>query len=477
MKIINPVTVLCTESEFISAEHHQTINAHPFQFVLKADGRILKRFRAATGKWLAITVDKIPNIVCPFVELGVEKGSLIPAEVLRESHDFLPAGKIPMHLLRQIVAFFKSVMQYKMKDVVRGSNFSTQSSFSHNYEAMALICWSPDTGYSIRIPTQRVSAASVSYDHDCYDLAAGDVIVVDVHSHNAMSAFYSGTDERDDRSSICYSGVVGKLDTDTPQIIFRFNAQEKKIPVQISDIFGDPEVAVPQEWLDKVSVGVPVYSGSNWYKGKYNPRSPANGLPEDDDHLDWRGYLGVDDDDVPARSLPNRNQAALNRKERRQLAKVNNFAKLPNFSGLPNFSNPALKVLKAFEFDTDYEPGSDLDEEILAACPEFFNHVVLNTSVFPSLCTVAIYALIGGLSEDFYINNPISNGTKIVKAYADSAGSDKEYNFTSVYKEFVMRPYFNRRLKGVLVSENELNAAVTATVEDAWSVFLLIQLT
>lgn len=181
MKIINPITVLCTESEFISVEHNATVNAHPFQFVLKADGRILKRFQAATGKWLSIIVDKIPGIVCPFVELGVEKGSLIPAEALRESHDFLPAGKIPVQMLKQVVAFFKSVMQYKMKDVVRGSNFSSQSSFGHNYEAMIFLVWNPASGYSLRVPTQKVSAASVSYEHDCYDLSAGDVVVVDIH--------------------------------------------------------------------------------------------------------------------------------------------------------------------------------------------------------------------------------------------------------------------------------------------------------
>lgn len=186
MKIINPVTILCTENEFINSAEHSQITKYPFQFILKADGRILKRFQASTRKWLSITVDKIPNIVCPFVELGIEKGSLIPSEALQESHDFLPAGKIPTQMLVQIIAFFKSVMSYKMGDVVRSTTFANQSHFSHNYEAMLFICWNPATGYSLRIPTQRVSAASVSYDHDCYDLAAGDVVVLDIHSHNSM---------------------------------------------------------------------------------------------------------------------------------------------------------------------------------------------------------------------------------------------------------------------------------------------------
>lgn len=291
-------------------------------------------------------------------------------------------------------------------------------------------------------------------------------------------AFFSGTDERDDRSSICYSGVVGKLDTATPQIIFRFNAQEKKIEVPLTDIFGDPDFVVPQEWLDKVSVSAPAYRMPNtdWYKGKTRvpgyPSYPLAGV-DDDDAFDWARY-GMGEDD-PGRFHQGHNQTGLNRKERRQLAKINTYSRQSSFAGLPSITNPSLKYLQPFEYSTDIEPGEDMDEEILKSCPELFNHVVLETIEYPSLRTVALYALIGGLAEDFHIPNPITT-SKIVKCY-DNSEKDIEYKFTSVFKEFVMRPYFNRRLKGVLVSEKELNEAVLATVEDAWSVFLLINLT
>lgn len=181
MKTINPITVLCTENEYVNGDMHGTISLFNFQFILKANGKILKRVKTATQKWISIEVDKIPGVACPFTELGIEKGSIIPGEVLRENIDFLPAGKIPMVMLHQIVAFFRSVMTYKMGDVVKTSSFASQSSFSHNYEAMIFIIYNPATGYRLGVPTQRVSAASVSYDHDCYDQAAGDVVVVDIH--------------------------------------------------------------------------------------------------------------------------------------------------------------------------------------------------------------------------------------------------------------------------------------------------------
>lgn len=181
MKIINPITVLCTENEYVSRDHHDTLSKFPFQFILKANGKVLKRFQAATRRWLCIEVDKIPGIACPFTELGIEKTSIVSSEVLRESIDFLPAGKIPMTMLHQIVAFFRSVMSSKMKGVLGGTSFSSQSSFQHSYEAMIFVIYNPTTGYRLGVPTQRVSAASVSYDHDCYDLAAGDVVVVDIH--------------------------------------------------------------------------------------------------------------------------------------------------------------------------------------------------------------------------------------------------------------------------------------------------------
>lgn len=80
-------------------------------------------------------------------------------------------------------------------------------------------------------------------------------------SHNTMGAFFSGTDNGDDRNAIRFSGVFGNLDRSTPSTIWRFNYMDKKYEASIEDIFEEPPqqaVEVPAEWLGKVKVSSPV---------------------------------------------------------------------------------------------------------------------------------------------------------------------------------------------------------------------------
>jgi len=191
-----------------------------------------KRTRLTHGRTLLLKVDSIPGIT----------------DDVREEINFLPAGKVPYALFNDIVNFFRAVMTVKKAE----------------QEAMAHILWNPTAGYHIGIPTQSVSKASVRYDFD--DVKQGDVIVVDIHSHNTMGAFFSGTDNNDDRRSICYSGVVGHLEKPEPMTVWRFNIGEVKKECKFSDIF-DVEVAtteVSEEWLNKVTVGHS-YSGGHHY--------------------------------------------------------------------------------------------------------------------------------------------------------------------------------------------------------------------
>lgn len=87
----------------------------------------------------------------------------------------------------------------------------------------------------------------------------------------SVLAFFSGTDNNDDKSNYCYSGVVGKLDQPNPATVWRLNlGEERYSDLKIADIFQDsiqlPEV--PQEWLDKVTVqSYPLYGGA--YGGYY----------------------------------------------------------------------------------------------------------------------------------------------------------------------------------------------------------------
>lgn len=76
-----------------------------------------------------------------------------------------------------------------------------------------------------------------------------------------MSAFYSGTDNNDDKAGIRFSGVFGNLDRATPSTVWRFNYMDKKFDAKIEDIFAAPpkeDVEVPKEWLSRVVVSAPV---------------------------------------------------------------------------------------------------------------------------------------------------------------------------------------------------------------------------
>lgn len=211
-------------------------------YVRSPDGSIYCHRKFAHGGSVTTKVKSIPGYTPP-------KGTV----QIKEEVNFLPAGKVPYDLFLGIVKFFREVM--------KNNNNS-------KLEAMAHVLWNPTDGYHVAVPTQEVSGASVKYTHD--HLKPGDIVVVDIHSHNSMSAFFSATDNKDDCNSVCYSGVVGKL-TDTGfDTVWRMNVQDHKIDTKIDEIF---EVSIPDtynpEWMKKVKTMT--YSG---YQG-YTPGKPS----------------------------------------------------------------------------------------------------------------------------------------------------------------------------------------------------------
>lgn len=171
----------------------------------------------------------------------------------QDTQSFFPAGKIPIKFLHQIEQFFKQVMiEHK----------------GAKLEAMAFVIWNPTLGYHVRIPEQTVSAGAVNYNWAGF-LSSEDVIVLDIHSHNDMGAFFSGTDDSDDRGNCYVSGVIGKLSS-TCDKIFRFNlpGNMKINPLPMDMIFEASEAPeVPAEWLAQVKKQqyvAPVYSGPRY---------------------------------------------------------------------------------------------------------------------------------------------------------------------------------------------------------------------
>lgn len=194
-------------------------------YVITAEGIIKHHKLRGNNRYVRVKVDRIPGFEAP---------------KLPQAINFLPAGKIPKALFDQILGFFYAVMKANGEKAL---------------EAMAHILWNPEQGYHIGIPPQEISAASVRYDWSY--VPVGTSIIVDIHSHNNMNAFFSGTDNADDRANISFSGVVGKLNETTPQTVWRFNYQDRKFEAKFEDIFDVEPAQVPDEWLQKVEISKP----------------------------------------------------------------------------------------------------------------------------------------------------------------------------------------------------------------------------
>lgn len=174
-----------------------------------------------------------------FIRLPVKSVTgKIPVEIKPEIQ-FLPDGKIPVTLLYEVKTFFRQVMEMKKTKV----------------EAMIWILWSQERGYFLHIPNQTVSHASASYDWS--DLPPNSSIIVDIHSHADFGAYFSGTDNNDDRNTTRFSGVIGHNDKPVPSTAWRFNYRDLKMDIKMEDIFFHPQpdtVEIPAEWLEKVTV-------------------------------------------------------------------------------------------------------------------------------------------------------------------------------------------------------------------------------
>lgn len=124
-----------------------------------------------------------------------------------------------------------------------------------------------------------------------------------------MSAFYSSTDENDDKNKTYYTGVIGKLNLPKYEYKLRFNYNELKHNCDLDALFEMTEetVDVPEAWLEKIETYH--YSGKGKGKNKDDKKQGKDSRfdPNDDSHYngigfgfggsaeDWRAYLEMED--------------------------------------------------------------------------------------------------------------------------------------------------------------------------------------
>lgn len=150
---------------------------------------------------------------------------------------FTPAlPKIPFRTLCEIVSFFKA--------------YSDTPNFA---EVMVNVYWLPDKQqYHVEAPKQTVSRDNIIAEVREHD-ETRYVHVMEVHSHNRMSAFFSPTDDRDERATRLYA-VIGRLNQMFPEVQVRAAVGGKFIPLAAETVFEGLSVPYPLSWNANVSV-------------------------------------------------------------------------------------------------------------------------------------------------------------------------------------------------------------------------------
>lgn len=152
---------------------------------------------------------------------------------------FTPAlPLIPLSLMGQIVAFFRSFMEE-----------------NEEYEAMAQIYWDKqERRFFAFVPKQTVSKDAIEADlHDCpYGDEERYICYADIHSHNSMDAFFSHTDDRDERGTGLYF-VVGRLNEFFPKLKARISCDGSFVPIDPASVVEGLDRCFPAEWSQRVA--------------------------------------------------------------------------------------------------------------------------------------------------------------------------------------------------------------------------------
>lgn len=102
-------------------------------------------------------------------------------------------------------------------------------------EAMYQLHWGGGQHHAVT-HTWRVSMPSQSGSPTALRFTDDGEAVIDLHSHNSMAAFFSGTDDADEQGLRFYA-VIGRIDTDTPQIRCRVGVYGHHMDVPAALLF------------------------------------------------------------------------------------------------------------------------------------------------------------------------------------------------------------------------------------------------
>lgn len=193
-------------------------SSKPVKFIMGADGFVYEMRTTDVGEFM------------------VKTNKVLGADHVQEGFS-LNVPKVPFRLLLQTVSFFRDVCDQ-----------------FNNDEAMLQYWYDTTTNeYSAICLEQTTNKVHVTYlRNEEWEQDPNKVLVMDIHSHNNMAAFFSGTDDASEQETRLY-GVIGELDKEIPKLRFRYSVEGKFVEIPMSDIIEMPtmKLSLSADGFDK----------------------------------------------------------------------------------------------------------------------------------------------------------------------------------------------------------------------------------
>ncbi len=120
-------------------------------------------------------------------------------------------------------------------------DFAAKARADAPLEAAASVLWDHrQKSWRIEYPEVIGEASASRIQYRQVEPGPDESLAIDLHSHGRLDAFFSTTDDADDRGAVKVSGVYGNLDTATPTVAFRLCVLGLYIPLTVpaEKIFG-----------------------------------------------------------------------------------------------------------------------------------------------------------------------------------------------------------------------------------------------
>ena len=148
------------------------------------------------------------------------------------------APNIPADICAQVVDFFRRIYE------------------THNTEAEVILLMNYETNeWSVYVPPQKTSHASVESAFEPSDIPDKFLIVGTMHSHCNFSAFHSGTDVADAADMDGIHLTIGYVDRETPEVVAMIMLNGVRFdydPSEVADFSNLDAAKAPEEWDEKV---------------------------------------------------------------------------------------------------------------------------------------------------------------------------------------------------------------------------------